>query len=105
MADIPLQRHRARGWGITATVIAGIGVLSVVLVVLPSMTVDQNFGWYLFLVVLAAFVMGAISAVLGIVGLVLARIDRSDYGWPVAGIALGAVQAIILAALIIRSFG
>ncbi len=88
-------RRRARGWGIAATIVAGIGILAVGLVFLLAATVDPLWGWMLFVALPISVAAGAIGGVLGIVGLITARGERAGYGWPVAGVVLGGGQVLL----------
>lgn len=101
MTEIPpRRRRRALGWGIAATVVAGLGILGVGCVLLLAATVDPNYGWLLFVALPAAIVAGAAAGILGIVGVVFARADRTGSGWPIAGIVLGAGQLLGAAGLL-----
>lgn len=95
MTRIPPQyRRRALGWGVAATVVAGLGILGVGIVLLLAATIDPNYGWLLFVALPAAVMAGAVASVLGIVGVVFARADGSGYAWPIAGIVLGVGQLL-----------
>ncbi|KAA9089848.1 hypothetical protein [Microbacterium radiodurans] len=101
MTDIaPRRRRRALGFGIAATVVAALGILSVGLVILLAVTIDENFGWFLIVVIPGALLAGAIGGILGIVGLVFARRDRGGYAWPAVGLVLGAGQLLIGTAIL-----
>ena len=59
-------------------------------------TVDENFVWFLFAALPIAILGGALAAVLGIVGLVIAFTRKAGYAWPIIGTVLGLVVAIVL---------
>lgn len=88
-------RRRGRGWGIAATIFAGIGILPVAVVVVLGYTVDPLWGWMLFVALPISIAAGALGGVLGIIGLIAARGDRGGYGWPVVALVLGWGQVLL----------
>jgi len=96
----PTRRRRALAWGIAATVVSALGILGVGIVMLLAITVDENYAWLLLVVLPAALVGGAIGGILGVVGLVFARIDRGGFAWPAVGLVLGAGQLLVATALL-----
>lgn len=96
----PLPRRRAFGCGVAATAVALVGILPTVIVFVLAGTADPNYGWLLFVTLPLAVLFGGIALILGIIGLVFARTDRSGYGWPVVGVVLGAVAVLPAAAFL-----
>ncbi|MGZ0068653.1 hypothetical protein [Microbacterium arborescens] len=93
-ADRP-RRRRGRGWGIAATILAGIGILPVAVVVVLGYTVDPLWGWMLFIALPVSIAAGALGGVLGIIGIVAARNDGGGYAWPIVGLVPGAAQVFL----------
>ncbi|WP_149083602.1 MULTISPECIES: hypothetical protein [Microbacterium] len=96
----PLPRRRAFGCGVAATAVALVGILPTVIVFVLAGTADPNYGWLLFVTLPLAVLFGGIALILGIIGLVFARTDRSGYRWPVVGVVLGAVAVLPAAAFL-----
>lgn len=91
-------RTRARGWGIASALAAVVGVVPVLLVFLLAVTVDENFGWLLIPAFAWVVLTGAAGVLLGVVGLVLACVDRRCFTWPVVGLVASlALLAPVLA--------
>ena len=96
----PLPRRRAFGCGVAATAVALVGILPTVIVFVLAGTADPNYGWLLFVTLPLALLFGGIALILGIIGLVFARTDRSGFAWPVVGVVLGAVSVLPTAAFL-----
>ncbi|WP_053386488.1 hypothetical protein [Leucobacter japonicus] len=92
--------RRAFGWGLAATIVSAAGILPIAIVILLMVTVDQNYGWLLLIVMPLSALIGAVGAVLGIVALCFAISARRTYAWPITGIVLGAVQVIAIIGLL-----
>lgn len=90
----PGPRRRARGWGVASVVSALLGVAPVAAVLALAFGVDQNYGWLLIPAFGWVFVTGSVGTVLGVVGLVLAVIDRRCFTWPVLG-TLGSAGTLV----------
>lgn len=85
-----------RALGITAFAIAVVlGILPTVVVGILAATLDENYGWFIFVTLPAAAVGGLVAAILGAIGLVIAARQRSRYGWPIAGLAIGLIMVLI----------
>lgn len=96
----PGPRTRARGWGVASVVSGLLGVAAVAAVLALAFGVDQNYGWLLIPAFAWVFVTGSVGTVLGLVGLVLAVVDRRCFTWPVLGtLVSGGTLVAVLAIL------
>lgn len=77
-----------------------VGIMPTLIVVVLASTADPNYGWLLFVTMPIAVLLGAIALVLGVIGIVIARIDRGGYAWPIVGTVLGAAQLFPAIALL-----
>lgn len=78
--------------GITATIVAGLGVVSALIVLLLAATVDENWAWFLILLIPFMILVGFVAVILAVIGLVVAARSGAGRGWPVTGIVVGAVS-------------
>lgn len=83
---------------------SAFGALSIGVVILLAVTVDEGYGWLLIPALPVALVLDAAGTVLGVVGLVFAARDRGGYAWPVAGLLLGAGQLTAVGMFISGAF-
>lgn len=96
----PGPRTRARGWGVASVVSGLLGVAAVAAVLALAFGVDQNYGWLLIPAFAWVVVTGSVGTVLGLVGLVLAALDRRCFTWPVLGTLVSAGTLVALAAVL-----
>jgi len=75
-------------------VLALVGILPTVIVFVLAGTADPNYGWLLFITLPIAVLFGPVALILGIIGIVFARVDRGGYAWPIVGAVLGALQLL-----------
>lgn len=90
----PVRRGRPRldAWGITGFAMAAIAFLPTLAIFLLGFIPDMNPIWWLGIVLLPMVaVIGVISVLLGIIGIVVAVRRGSGYGNSIASIALGVV--------------
>ena len=83
---------------------SALGALSIGVVILLAVTVDEGFGWLLIPALPVALVLDAAGTLRGVAGLVFAVRDRGRYAWPVAGLLLGVGQLTAVGMFISGAF-
>ncbi|WP_434809874.1 hypothetical protein [Microbacterium sp. bgisy189] len=96
MTTPPVSVTAQRAWGVVAVIVACLSIVPGIAVLALTATVDENFVWFLFAALPIAILGGALAAVLGIVGLVIAFTRKAGYVWPIVGTVLGLIVAIAL---------
>lgn len=83
-------RTRARGWGIASTVCALLGVLPFPVVLALANAVDENYSYLMIPAFGWVLLTAPLGLLLGLVGLLLAAVDRRCLPWPALGTLLSA---------------
>lgn len=94
--ETPPRVNAAKGWGVVSFVILAAGLLPVAIVIVGATVVDPLYGWYMIAVLPLLLLACAISAVLGIIGVVIAARQQNGYRWPLLGLVPSAVIMIVI---------
>ncbi|MFK4762615.1 hypothetical protein ACI3KS_16935 [Microbacterium sp. ZW T5_45] len=94
--ETPPRVNAAKGWGVVSFVILAAGLLPLLIMIVLATVVDPLYGWYMIVIVPLLLLACAISAVLGIIGVVIAARQQNGYRWPLLGLVPSAVIMIVI---------
>lgn len=100
MDTAPAWFSAQRGWGLAGFIVSILAVLPIAFTLALMGLVDPNFGWFMLLAFPWAIIVGAVGAVLAVVGLIVAIRRRTQYAWPVAGLVIGVAITITTFAIV-----